>query len=61
MSKVFGSYFEIDKCYDEIYSKHFKKFYKDKPTKRYLKLIQIINKTEQFTTIEIENLLNSKH
>ncbi len=43
MGKVFGSYFESDKCYDEIYSKHFKKYYNGKPTKRYLKLMQKIN------------------
>ena len=46
MGKVFGSYFEYDRCYDEIYSKHFKKYYNGKPTKRYLKLAQKINNIE---------------
>ena len=57
MGRVFGSYFGIDKCYDEIYSKHFKKFYKGKPTKRYLKLLNQINRVERFTSSEITNLL----
>mgnify|MGYP000280052869 CR=1 FL=1 len=36
--KTFSVYFKIDECYNEIYSKNFKTFYKGKPTKRYLAL-----------------------
>jgi len=43
MEKVFGSYFKSEKFYDEINSKHFKKYYKGKPTRRYLKLKRKIN------------------
>jgi len=43
MGKVFSSYFESDKCYEEIYGKNFKKFYNGKPTKRYIKLMHKIN------------------
>lgn len=56
MKKVYGAYFDTDKCYEEIYSKHFKKYYKGKPTKRYLKLLQKINEAEKVTVSEIENL-----
>ncbi len=55
-NKNFGSYFEIDKCYEEIYSKHFKKYYNEKSTKRYLKLMQKFNKAKRFTASDIENL-----
>lgn len=45
--KSFGSFFEMEKYYEEIYSKHFKKYYNGKPTKRYFKLMQKI-KTDSF-------------
>ena len=57
MGKVFGSYFESDKCYDEIYSKHFKKHYNGKPTKRYLKLMRKINSVERISSPKLERLL----
>ncbi|TLX24670.1 hypothetical protein FE904_14960 [Chryseobacterium indologenes] len=40
--KAFGSYLD-DKVYEELHKKHFKKFYKGKPTKRYLKLMKKLN------------------
>ena len=58
MGKVFGAYFEAEECYEEIYSKHFKKSYNGKPTKRYLRLLNQINKEEGFTNSEIEKLIN---
>ena len=48
MGKVFDSYFGSDKCYNEINSKHFKRKYNGKPTKRYLKLLNQINRIEPF-------------
>ena len=49
--KVFG----VDKAFEEIYSKHFKRYYKGKPTKRFLKLLK---KTEHTCSVdEIERLL----
>jgi len=60
MDKVYGSYFESDKYYQELYSKHFKTHYKGKPTKRYLKLMRQINKAERFSVSEIENLFLMK-
>jgi hypothetical protein len=39
LDKSIGVYFKIDELYELIYSKHFKKHYKGKPTKRYLKTL----------------------
>jgi hypothetical protein len=40
LEKVYGPMFQEDKLYDQLYSKHFRKFYKGKPTKRYLKIMK---------------------
>ena len=53
---VYGNYFKLDGLYEELYSKHFKTHYNGKPTKRYLKLLEQINKAESFTDSEIRNL-----
>lgn len=48
--KIFG----VDKAFEQIYSKHFKKYYNGKPTKRYSKLLK---KTEhQISVEELERL-----
>ena len=39
VERFFGSYFDKEKIFEELYGKHFKKFYKGKPTKRYVKLM----------------------
>ena len=54
IEKVFGAYFNEDKCYREIESKHFKKYYKGKPTKRYLKLLEVIEKAKTVSHSDIE-------
>jgi len=56
MNRVYGSYFDLDRLYEELYSKHFKKHYNGKPTKRYLKLINKINEGERFSVDEIDQL-----
>ena len=56
MDRVYGSYFKLDELYEEVYSKHFKTHYNGKPTKRYLKLIEQINKAERFSDSDKENL-----
>lgn len=56
MEKVYGAYFDSEKHYKELYSKHFKTHYNGKPTKRYLKLLEKINETENFSIEEIEKL-----
>lgn len=49
LEKLFKHYFDSGKYYEEIYSKHFKSHYNGKPTKRYLKLLEKIEKAEQVT------------
>lgn len=53
-------YFQTSKLYDEIYSKHFKKWYNGKPTKRYLKLLKKIKEAESISESQIMNALFSK-
>ena len=57
---VYGSYFDLDRHYEELYSKHFKKFYNGRPTKRYLKLMTKINQGEGVGNGEIERLFLMK-
>jgi hypothetical protein len=40
LGKQFDKLFGSEKAYEQIYSKHFKKLYNGKPTKRYLKLLK---------------------
>ncbi|UOU99918.1 hypothetical protein MUU74_08175 [Chryseobacterium daecheongense] len=54
--KVFGS---NDKLYEQLYKKHFKKFYKGKPTKKYLQIMKQINERENIDFREIERALLS--
>ncbi len=44
--RVFGAGFKADDLYDEIYSKHFRRFYNGKPTKRFLKIIKELRRLE---------------
>lgn len=57
MEMIYGAYFDNDKHYSELYSKNFRKFYKGKPTKRYLKLLNEIEKSERIDYREIESLM----
>jgi len=61
MEILFGSYFDIDKYYEQLYSKHFKKFYNGKPTKRYLKLLKKISEADRHSVRDIEKLLIFGH
>jgi hypothetical protein len=56
LEKVYGAYFDSEKHFEELHSKHFKTHYNGKPTKRYLKLLEKINETESFSAEEIERL-----
>lgn len=60
LESVYGSYFNSDKVYEQLYSKNFKRYYKGKPTKRYLKLLQQVKEAESLTLKDIENLYLSK-
>lgn len=57
IEKNLGAYFESDHIYDQLYKKHFKKYYAGKPTKRYKKLISKLKKAESITKDEIELLM----
>ncbi len=48
MSKLYGSYFKQDGYDEDVYSKHFKKYYNDNPTKRYVKIMEQINKANRY-------------
>lgn len=39
IENTFGPVFQREKLYDQLYAKHFRKFYNGKPTKRYLKIM----------------------
>lgn len=55
---TFGSLFEKDKAYEQIYSKYFKRYYKEKPTKRYLKLLKIIEAGDQVNNSSFYSLFS---
>ncbi|WP_209399816.1 hypothetical protein [Pseudozobellia sp. WGM2] len=57
MEKVYGAYFDSEKCYEQLYKKHFKKFYSGKPTKRYLKLKGVIERAERIPIDDIHRLM----
>ncbi len=59
MERTFGAYFKSDKLYEELYSKHFKKTYAGKPTKRYLRIMEQIQQAESIPYHEFERALLS--
>jgi hypothetical protein len=59
LDRMFGVYFQTDQLFDQLYKKHFKKNYAGKPTKKYLKLCQQIQKAERITHHEIEQAMLS--
>ena len=59
LDKILGAYFKSDNLYSELYKKNFKKSYAGKPTKKYLRIIKQIKKSENIPYNEIEKLLLS--
>lgn len=59
IDKKFGAYFKIDNLYSQLYQKHFKKTYAGKPTKRYLRIMEQIQKAESISYHEIKRLMLS--
>lgn len=57
LDKTFGRYFKTDDLYIQLYKKHFKKTYAGKPTKKYLRLMEQIQKAESIPYYEIERLI----
>lgn len=59
LDKTLGAYFKSDNLYSELYEKNFKKTYAGKPTKRYLRIMEQIQKAESVPYHEIERLMLS--
>ncbi|MDZ7847667.1 MAG: hypothetical protein U5L96_13370 [Owenweeksia sp.] len=59
LDRVHGAYFKEEQLYRELHSKNFKKYYRGKPTKRYLRLMEQIKKAERIEPGEFEMLLMS--
>jgi len=57
MDKTLGAYFKSDNLYSELYKKNFKKTYAGKPTKRYLRIMEQIQKAESIPYHEIERAM----
>jgi hypothetical protein len=57
LDKTLGEYFRSEQLVEQLYKKHFKKQYAGKPTKKYLKLTQQIQKAESIPIHEIERAL----
>lgn len=50
LGNAFDAYFGVDELYRQLHQKHFKQKYAGKPTKRYLKIKQQIQKAENSIT-----------
>jgi len=59
LDKTLGAYFKTDDLYSQLYQKHFKKTYAGKPTKRYLRIMEQIQKAENIPYHEIERAMLS--
>lgn len=57
MDKAIGACLKVDELYSQLYQKHFKSTYAGKPTKRYLRIMEQIQKAEQIQYQEIERLM----
>ncbi len=59
LDKTIGAYFKTDDLYSQLCQKHFKKTYAGKPTKRYLRIMEQIQKAESIPYQEIERFMKS--
>lgn len=57
LDKTLGAYFRTDQLFEQLYKKHFKKQYAGKPTKKFLWLMERINKGESIDIRDIERLM----
>ncbi len=55
--KIWSKLFDTDKVYEQIYSKHFKKYYAGKPTKQYLKLWKKLRQSGEVSEMDCLKLL----
>lgn len=59
LDKTLGAYFRTDELYNQLHQKHFKKTYAGKPTKKYLRIMEQIQKAESIPYHEIERFMLS--
>jgi hypothetical protein len=59
LDKILGAYFKIDELYSQLQKKNFKKTYAGKPTKKYLRIMEHIQKIESIPHHEIERAILS--
>jgi hypothetical protein len=59
MIKIYGAYFDLETQHEQLYKKHFKKSYAGKPTKKYLKITQQIQRAGNVSYLDIERALLS--
>ena len=57
LDKTLGVYFQRDQLFEQLNKKHFKKQYAGKPTQKYLKLTQQIQRADSIPYHEIERAL----
>jgi len=59
LNQTLGAYLRRDELYNQLYQKHFKKTYSGKPTKRYLWIMEQIQRAERISPYEIERIIIS--
>ena len=59
LDKTLGAYLKSENLYSELYKKNFKKTYAGKPTKKYLRIMEQIQKAESIPYHEIERAMLS--
>jgi hypothetical protein len=59
LDKTLGAYIKSENLYSELYKKNFKKTYAGKPTKKYLRIMEQIQKAESIPYHEIERAMLS--
>jgi hypothetical protein len=58
LDKTLGAYFKSDNLYSKLYKKNFKKSYAGKPTKKYLRIMEQIQKAESIPYLEVTKELS---
>ena len=57
LNQIYGGYFKADELYEQLYAKHFRKTYAGKPTKKYLRIMKELQKSEHITFTDIKEML----
>ncbi len=59
IDETLGAFFKSDELHGQLYQKYFKKTYAGKPTKRYLKIMQQIEKVENISYSEMKSTIRN--